>query len=254
MLIALSACAAAGSGPRAPASDESRMLHAAAAAAAADARPAPGLAHERATAAAGGHGRAQPADARRTPRSSRPRASSTSDAARVYAEIDRRARALDAPLRAQIAREILAESARARLDPLLVVALIHVESSFDPDAVSTAGAVGLMQLRGPTMAHVAARSRMRSADPLDPVANIQAGVRYVGHLMRAFGDSDLALMAYNAGPGRIRRYLREGGVPERFRAYPRSVAREMDRLRGVLERAEPPQATLAMNELPPPRD
>jgi soluble lytic murein transglycosylase-like protein len=250
----LSACAAAVSRPGAPATDEGRALHAAPAPAPIAARPAIRPSHPRPPAPVASHARIQPAEARRTLRSSQVRPSTGAAAERVYAEVHRRTRSLDPPLRARIAREILAEAARARLDPLLVIALIHVESSFDPDTVSSAGAAGLMQLREATMADVAARSRLRSMDPFDPVANIQAGVRYLATLVDSFGDAELALMAYNAGPGRIRRYLLEGGVPERFRVYPQSVAREMDRLGGSLERIGPARARLAVADLPPPRD
>lgn len=253
--VALCACAAAVSRPGAPAAEESRALHPAPVPAQADPRPALPPPHQRTPAAVAGHGRTQPADARRTLRASHARASTGSAAERVYAEVHRRTRSLDPPVRAEIAREILSEAARARLDPLLVIALIHVESSFDPDTVSSAGAAGLMQLREATMADVAARSGLRSMDPLDPVANIQAGVRYLAALVDSFGDAELALMAYNAGPGRIRRYLLEGGVPERFRAYPQSVAREMDRLGGSLERIAPARARVAaVDDRPPPRD
>jgi soluble lytic murein transglycosylase-like protein len=253
---ALSACAGAVSALRAPAPDESRTLHAVARPAIPDVRPALRPSHRPASAAATSRARLQRASAHRTLRSSHARATAApaTPAERVYAEIHRRTRALDAPLRARIAREIVSEASRAGLDPLLIVALIHVESSFDPDSVSIAGAAGLMQLRETTMADVAARSRLRSTNPLDPVANIQAGVRYLADLIDAFGDPELALMAYNAGPGRIRRYLREGAVPERFRAYPESVARELERLAGSVERAEPSRARLALNDAPPQHD
>jgi soluble lytic murein transglycosylase-like protein len=256
---ALSACAGAVATARAPAVAESRPVRAPAAPAPADPRPALRPSHRPASlGAAAARGRLQRATAHRTLRSSHartPAAPATLAGDRVYAEIHRRTRGLDAPLRARIAREIVSEATRAGLDPLLIVALIHVESSFDPDSVSTAGAAGLMQLREATMADVAARSRLPSTNPLDPVANIQAGVRYLARLVDAFGDPELALMAYNAGPGRIRRYLREGAVPERFRAYPESVARELDRLAGAVEGAGPARARLAMNDAPaPPRD
>lgn len=236
--VALSACAAAVSRSRTPAIGESRTLPALGPAST-DARPELCPSYARVSSAPRGRGQAQPADPRRTRRPSHLRTPSASASERVYAEVDRRTRTLDATLRGTIAREILAEAARAGLDPLLVLALIHVESSFDPDAVSRAGAAGLMQVREATMLNVAARSGLRSTDPLDPVANIQAGVRYLAGLIRDFGDTELALMAYNAGPGRIRRYKREGGVPERFRAYPQSVAREFVRLGGVLLPAGP---------------
>lgn len=247
--VALAACAAA-SPPHTTSTDESRTAHTIAGPATAappSLRPSP----RRASDGVGTESRAQAADARQTLHSPHLRAPTSSAAERVYAEVDRRTRTLDASLRARIAREILAEARRARLDPLLVVALIHVESSFDLDAVSRVGAAGLMQLRESTMADVAARSRLCSTDPLDPVANIQAGVRYLAALVQAFGDAELALMAYNAGPGRIRRYLRDGGVPERFRAYPRSIARELVRMGGALEPM--PRSRLAVNDAPPTR-
>ncbi len=231
--VALSACAAAASHPPAASNDQRRTVDAAAVGAA-DVRPAHLPSSDRVSTRVVGVDRPQPSKARQTLRSSRPRPSPASTQ-RVYAEVDRRTPNLDASLRARIAREILAEAARARLDPLLVLAVIHVESSFEVRAISRAGAAGLMQLREPTMADVVARAGLRSSDALDPIANIQAGVRYLAELIATFGDPELALMAYNAGPGRIGRCLREGGVPERFRGYPQSVARELVRLGGSLE-------------------
>ena len=155
-------------------------------------------------------------------------------AGRVYDEVTARTRGLDGPGRLRVARTIVAEAARAGIDPLVVVAMIQVESSFDPRAVSSRGAVGLMQLLDSTLREVTVRSRLPSASPRDPAVNVQAGVRYFAGLVGAFSDVDLALMAYNAGPNRIRRYLRAGGVPARFRAYPRKVLAEANRLRAPL--------------------
>jgi hypothetical protein len=147
----------------------------------------------------------------------------------VYEVVDRRARGLAPAQRTGVARAILEEAARATMDPLLVLAVIQVESAFDPQAVSGAGAVGLMQLLHPTMRQELERSRLGSADPLDPVANVRAGVRYLERLLGVFDDLELALMAYNAGPNRIRRHLRDGGIPERFLGYPRNVVRALRR-------------------------
>jgi soluble lytic murein transglycosylase-like protein len=138
----------------------------------------------------------------------------------------------DPEVHGRIAGAIVAEAKRAGLDPLLVLALIHVESSFNPLAVSNAGAVGLMQLLEPTMQTELERANLPASDPRDPVANVQAGVRYLRRLIDAFGgNTDLALMAYNAGPNRILGYLRAGEIPERFHAYPRKVMAEASRLR-----------------------
>ena len=147
-------------------------------------------------------------------------------APRVYAEVDRRARALAPEDRASVARAILEEAERAGLAPLLVLAVIHVESRYDPRALSPVGAMGLMQVMGPTLrAEVAER-----VDPFDPVANVRAGVRYLGRMVDTFSDVQLALVAYNAGPGRVRHHLEAGGVPARLLAYPHDVLREAVRL------------------------
>ncbi len=147
--------------------------------------------------------------------------------------------------RQRIARAILVESTAARIDPLLVLALIEVESSFDPEALSDRGAQGLMQLREPTMRRELQRHGLALDDPLDPVANVRAGVRYLRRLLDAFGREEVALMAYNAGPNRILGYLREGAIPERFHVYPRRVKAELRRLRRSLGQ-EPPTAVAAV--------
>jgi soluble lytic murein transglycosylase-like protein len=156
---------------------------------------------------------------------------------RVYDEVERRMRRHGLAHRNRVARTILEEAARAAMDPLLVLAVIQIESGFDPRAVSPVGAAGLMQLLGPTMREELARWRLGAADPFDPVANVRAGVRYLDRMLDSFDDLELALMAYNAGPGRIRRHLRDGGVPERFLSYPRGVTRARERLSVAFARA-----------------
>jgi soluble lytic murein transglycosylase-like protein len=135
----------------------------------------------------------------------------------------------------KVAKTVLKESSAAGVDPLLVLALIHVESSFNPGARSRAGALGLMQVRVPTLREQLKRPRARRRDALNPQTNVQAGVRYFRRLLDTFdGATDLALMAYNAGPGRIQRLLARGSIPERFQAYSRKVKEEVDRLRSAL--------------------
>jgi soluble lytic murein transglycosylase-like protein len=104
-----------------------------------------------------------------------------------------------------------------------------------------------MQLRPATFHSEAERGQLQ-ADPGDPVLNVRAGVRYLRRCLDAFRqDTELALMAYNAGPQRISRLRREeGGVPERYRAYPRRVRAEWNRLRGEL----PPRVALADGQAP----
>jgi soluble lytic murein transglycosylase-like protein len=94
---------------------------------------------------------------------------------------------------------------RYRVDHRLVESLIEMESAFKPDAVSHAGAMGLMQL----MPAVARRYGVH--DALDPAQNVDAGVRHLRVLLLRYGgDLEQTLAAYNAGPGAVDRY---NGVP-----------------------------------------
>ncbi len=99
---------------------------------------------------------------------------------------------------------IEAAAAKHDLAPALVKAVIHGESGFRPNAVSNAGAQGLMQLMPGTSASLSVN------DAFDPEANIEGGVRYLREQIDRFGDLSLALAAYNAGPGAVARYR---GVP-----------------------------------------
>ncbi len=147
--------------------------------------------------------------------------------------------------RTRLADVIYEESKAASLDPVFVLAVIAVESGFDHVAESERGARGLMQLRPSTLRREAERSQLDGGDPEDPILNVRAGVRYYRRLLRAFGSSDVALMAYNAGPNRILRYLREEqGIPERFHVYPRRVKGELVRIRRQLS----PKVQLALAE------
>lgn len=103
------------------------------------------------------------------------------------------------------------------LDPALVLAVIKAESDFDPYAVSSKGAMGLMQLM-PETAY-----RMGVGDILDPRENIAGGSRYLKLLLGMFdGDLDLSLAAYNAGENAVARY---GDIPpyEETQTYVRRV-------------------------------
>jgi soluble lytic murein transglycosylase-like protein len=131
-----------------------------------------------------------------------------------------------------LAAVIVEEASDAGLDPLLVFAIIEVESGWEPDAVSQRGAHGLMQLRPGTLEGEARDGRLAMGDPHDPVLNIRAGVRYFRRMVRVFGNPDLALVAYNTGPTRLSSYLRAvGEVPDSLLSYARRVRREERRLR-----------------------
>ncbi|MEM9754500.1 MAG: transglycosylase SLT domain-containing protein [Pseudomonadota bacterium] len=103
-------------------------------------------------------------------------------------------------------RDILAASVGTDVSPALVLAVIAVESSGRPDAVSGAGAEGLMQLIPATA------DRFGVQDPFDPQQNIGGGVAYLHWLLGEFDrDEILALAGYNAGEGAVQR---SGGVPD----------------------------------------
>jgi soluble lytic murein transglycosylase-like protein len=169
---------------------------------------------------------------------------------RRFVEEQLRARAggIEPRARARLAEVILEEAERARLDPVLVLAIIEVESGWDLDAESSRGARGLMQLRPATLRHEAARSGLFGEDPDDPALNVRAGVRYYRRLLDAFRREETALMAYNAGPARIGGYLRAGQIPDRFRAYPRRVWDEVARLKRALGTTAGPAMALGALE------
>ncbi|HYC05521.1 MAG TPA: lytic transglycosylase domain-containing protein [Azospirillaceae bacterium] len=99
----------------------------------------------------------------------------------------------------------------------LVHALIRQESSFDPKAVSTAKAMGLMQLMSPTAKQIAGRIGLKHSDAkltADPDYNVRVGSVYLQSLLERYGGSYvLAIAAYNAGMGRVSGWLKEFGDP-----------------------------------------
>lgn len=94
---------------------------------------------------------------------------------------------------------------RQRVAPMLVAGLIRQESTFQPDAVSRAGAVGLMQVLPKTGRKLAPRLKLRYARTrlFDPEYNLRLGTLYLADLVKAFGSLEAALAAYNAGEDRV---------------------------------------------------
>jgi soluble lytic murein transglycosylase-like protein len=159
----------------------------------------------------------------------------------MVAELAERVPELGEPGPAGVAAAILEEAAAARLDPVLVMAIIEVESGWDPGAVSQRGARGLMQLRPATLASEAREGGFDAGDPHDPLVNVRAGIRYFARMVRQFGDDDLALVAYNAGPTRLASYVQAvGEVPDHLLAYARRVRREERLLRRAMGPAGQP--------------
>ena len=117
------------------------------------------------------------------------------------------------------------------VDPDLFMRLVEAESSFDPNATSSAGAIGLTQLMPGTASDL-------GVDPTDPEQNLRGGARYLKQQLDSFGDPRLALAAYNAGPRNVRKY---GGVPpfKETQAY-------IDRILGM----GPPMPTASQQTAP----
>ena len=155
------------------------------------------------------------------------------DAALIDSVLAKRAPELGLTLRRQIVQAIAEEAGRAGYDPLLILAIIDVESDFTEDAVSDKGARGLMQIKPSTLHFLAEREGLRLSREevaADPALGVRLGIRYLRALNDRFGDLEMALMAYNAGPTRIWQ-AKKAGELDTFRHYPRAVRRDFRRFR-----------------------
>jgi soluble lytic murein transglycosylase len=125
------------------------------------------------------------------------------DDGRLFEDIFARHRA-----KSKTVEEIMKEIAEEyNIDLALLKAVIAVESNMNPHAVSRKGAQGLMQLMPRTA------RELNVQRPFDPRENIIGGVKYIKGLMASYGDLRLALAAYNAGPGAVKKH--EGIPPYR---------------------------------------
>ncbi|MCL6481567.1 MAG: lytic transglycosylase domain-containing protein [Firmicutes bacterium] len=132
-------------------------------------------------------------------------------------------------------------ASRYELDPILVCGVIRQESLFQPDAVSQAGAVGLMQILPRTGSQIARRQRLSYSRRrlFDPEYNLRLGTAHLAELVQEFGRLELALAAYNAGRSRVLTWQgeREFAEPAEFvESIPITETREYVQI--VLRNAE----------------
>lgn len=100
---------------------------------------------------------------------------------------------------------IISAASKHNVPPALIAAIMHAESNFNPRAVSPVGARGLMQINGITQRHLGVRN------VFDPHQNVHGGAKYLRELLNTFrGNKRMAIAAYNAGPGAVRKYR---GIP-----------------------------------------
>ncbi|MBX5482498.1 MAG: lytic transglycosylase domain-containing protein [Myxococcaceae bacterium] len=134
----------------------------------------------------------------------------------------------------RIAVAIIREAHAHDIDPLLVVAVIRIESAFDNYAVSPVGAMGLMQLMPDTGRWLMQRRGEklgRRTNLFDSELNIEMGTAYLAELIEQFGTLERALVAYNAGPGAAQKILKDKRARTKFlNGYPKKVMSELKRL------------------------
>jgi soluble lytic murein transglycosylase-like protein len=107
---------------------------------------------------------------------------------------------VNAKKRAEYSDEIQAAAQASKVDPALIEAVISAESAFDPKAVSRTGAVGMMQLMPKTAIRWGVKDRTNAAQ------NILGGAKYLKFLLHKFNDRKLAIAAYNAGEGNVKKH------------------------------------------------
>ncbi len=148
-----------------------------------------------------------------------------------------KATGLPAHVQRRVAAAIVREARAHGLDPLLVVAVIQAESSFNAFAVSPVGAMGLMQVMPGTGEYWSQKRGQRlgrKTNLFDPELNIELGTSYLSDLIRRFKGVEPALVAYNAGPSAARRIWADPAARRRFVAgYPKKVLRAHERLRAA---------------------
>lgn len=107
-------------------------------------------------------------------------------------------------------KHLIYNSVQFNIAPEIIASIINAESGFNPNAVSGAGAIGLMQLMPSTAKEMALELQIDYEEEMlyDPATNILLGTAYFSKLLQEFKDLDTAICAYNAGPNRVKLWLK----------------------------------------------
>lgn len=153
-----------------------------------------------------------------------------------YALQQSSAKRLSSKERLELASIITEQAELHNLDPLLVIALIHVESTFNTNAQSHKGAKGLMQLLPNTARYINKKTDKgipENSNLFDAKTNIALGTAYMEYLLNKTNDNlEYALAAYNMGPANMFRAKRENKVPK---AYSNKVLKEYAKLQKAVD-------------------
>lgn len=162
---------------------------------------------------------------------------------RVVEPVEIAAAKPDAP----IAELVEDAASKHGVDPMLVHSVIKAESNYNPNAVSHAGAQGLMQLMPATARQLGVHNSF------NPKENIEGGVKYLKYLQEKFQDPALALAAYNAGEGAVARYNNSIPPYRETQDYVVKVARNYRAAKAAeVQRKQPPAAVAVKPEPPEP--
>lgn len=138
---------------------------------------------------------------------------------RIVSVLEAEATRLDVKTRHEVALTVNEMAKTYGLDPILILAVMKVESTFNPRAISNAQAYGLMQVRSIVVKDVANELGIHPSESGKLLSshtfNIRVGVHYLAKLLKKFGgDTKKALMAYNAGPTTVAKLYKGRSVPE----------------------------------------
>ncbi len=155
-------------------------------------------------------------------------------AAQIQTILADRASSVDPRARLAIADVLMSAEREHGLDALLALAVMEQESGFRPNAVSSQGALGLMQidpLVGRSVAGELGIPWKNRTTLFDPVTNVRIGVSYLVEMLGRFGKRELALTAYNMGPNRLDELLASGEKPQY--SFSKSVLARRARLQRI---------------------